>query len=97
MDKFGCDYACRTVGESIIKHHIPNDWCAEFDAYDGVPALSSGGLPRSHRSLAMTGCLLLPRVEVFPIPIVIKKVTAHVHGTSADQILRQLHEIGGGL
>lgn len=31
MDEFGCDYECRTVGESIIKYNIPNDWCAEFD------------------------------------------------------------------
>ncbi len=36
MDEFGCDYACRTVGESIIKYNIPNDWSAEFDAYDDV-------------------------------------------------------------
>ena len=34
MDEFGCDYACKTVGESIIKYNIPNDWEAEFDAYD---------------------------------------------------------------
>ena len=36
MDEFGCDYECRTVGESIIKYNIPNDWHAEFDAYDDV-------------------------------------------------------------
>ena len=36
MDIFGCDYECKTVGESIIKYNIPDDWCAEFDAYDGV-------------------------------------------------------------
>jgi len=36
MDEFGCDYECRTVGESIIKYNIPNDWSAEFDAYDDV-------------------------------------------------------------
>ena len=36
MDEFGCDYECRTVGEGIIKHGIPDDWCAEFDAYDDV-------------------------------------------------------------
>ena len=36
MDEFGCDYACRTVGESIIKYNIPNDWEAEFDVYDDV-------------------------------------------------------------
>ena len=36
MDEFGCDYACRTVGESIVKYSIPDDWCAEFDACDDV-------------------------------------------------------------
>jgi hypothetical protein len=36
MDEFGCDYACRTVGESIVKYNIPNDWYAEFDAYDDI-------------------------------------------------------------
>lgn len=36
MDELGCDYSCRTVGESITKYNIPGDWCAEFDAYDGV-------------------------------------------------------------
>lgn len=36
MDSFGCDYKCRTVGESITKYNIPNDWCAEFDTYDNV-------------------------------------------------------------
>ena len=35
MDEFGCDYACRTVGESIVKYNIPNAWFAEFDACDG--------------------------------------------------------------
>ena len=36
MDEFGCDYECRTVGESITKYNIPDDWCAEFDAYDDI-------------------------------------------------------------
>ena len=36
MDIFVCDYGCRTVGESIAKYNIPDHWCAEFDAYDGV-------------------------------------------------------------
>ena len=36
MDEFGCDYKCRTVGDSLIKYNIPGDWCAEFDAHDGV-------------------------------------------------------------
>ena len=36
MDEFGCDYACRTVGESITKYNVPGAWCAEFEAYDDV-------------------------------------------------------------
>ena len=36
MDKFGCDYACKSVGDSISKYNIPDDWCAEFDAYNDV-------------------------------------------------------------
>lgn len=36
MDDFGCDYECRTVGEGIAKYDLPNDWRAEFEAYDGV-------------------------------------------------------------
>ena len=36
MDDFGCDYACRTVGESITKYNIPDNWHAEFDACDDV-------------------------------------------------------------
>ena len=36
MDEFGCDYGCKTVGESITKYRIPNDWRAEFDIYDGA-------------------------------------------------------------
>ena len=36
MDEFGCDYTCRTVGEGIDKYNIPNDWLAEFYAYDDV-------------------------------------------------------------
>ena len=36
MDIFGCDYECRTVGESIRKYKIPDDWSAGFDAYDDV-------------------------------------------------------------
>ena len=35
MDELGCDYACRTVGEGISKY-IPDDWDAEFDAYDDI-------------------------------------------------------------
>lgn len=36
MDEFGCDYACGTVGESIEKYNIPDDWWAEFDVCDDV-------------------------------------------------------------
>ncbi len=34
MDEFGCDYECRTVGESIEKYNIPDAWRAGFDVYD---------------------------------------------------------------
>ena len=34
MNKFVCDYDCRTVGEGITKYNIPDDWSAEFDIYD---------------------------------------------------------------
>ena len=36
MEEFACDYRCKTVGESIRKYNIPDDWCAEFDACDNV-------------------------------------------------------------
>ena len=36
MDEFGCDYACKTVGEGITKYHIPDEWWAEFDVYDDI-------------------------------------------------------------
>ena len=36
MNAFGCDYECRTVGEGITKYDIPDDWWAEFDAYDVI-------------------------------------------------------------
>ena len=51
MNKFGCDYECRTVGESIIKYSIPNDWSAEFDAYDCVQPVV---------------CMQVDRVRKFP-------------------------------
>ena len=36
MDEFGCDYDCGTVGESITKYSIPDDWCGEFAVWDDV-------------------------------------------------------------
>ena len=36
MKKFGCDYEYRTIGESIAKYPITDDWCAEFNANDGA-------------------------------------------------------------
>jgi len=36
IDAFCCDYESKTVSESIEKYNIPDDWCAEFDAYDDV-------------------------------------------------------------
>ena len=34
MIEFGCD--CRTVGESLATHNIPDNWCAEFDVCEGL-------------------------------------------------------------
>ena len=53
MDTFICDYDCRTVGESIIKHGIPDDWCAEFDAYDGIYPLVCVQVDRIRKNPAM--------------------------------------------
>ena len=39
MYDFHCDYTCKTVGESINKYNIPDNWCAEFDACDGTHPL----------------------------------------------------------
>ena len=41
MDEFGCDYACRTVGEGIEKYNVSDDWCVEFDVQDGTYPLLS--------------------------------------------------------
>ena len=36
MDAFICDYQCAAVAEGLAKYQIPDDWCAEFDAHDGI-------------------------------------------------------------
>ena len=36
MENSGGDYTCRTVGESITKYNVPDDWCAEFDVCNGA-------------------------------------------------------------
>ena len=53
MDEFGCDYACKTVGESITKYNTPNDWCAEFDAHDGIYPIVCIQVDQIRRSPAM--------------------------------------------
>ena len=58
MDEFGCDYECKTVGESIIKYNIPDDWCAEFDAYDGVYPIVCIQVNQIRESPAMMGLKL---------------------------------------
>ena len=58
MDEFGCDYACRTVGESITKYNIPDDWCAEFDAYDDIYPIISIQVEQIRKSPAMMGLKL---------------------------------------
>lgn len=53
MDEFGCDYECRTVGESITKYHIPDDWCAEFEAYDAIYPIICAQAGQIRKSPAM--------------------------------------------
>lgn len=53
MDQFGCDYECRTVGESITKCDIPDDWCAEFDAYDDVYPIICIQVDQIHKAPAV--------------------------------------------
>lgn len=53
MDEFGCDYDCRTVGESIMKYNIPDEWKAVFDAYDDAYPLVSIPVAQIHRSPAI--------------------------------------------
>lgn len=53
MDVFCCDYACRTVGESITKYNIPDDWYAEFDAHDGVYPLICAQVNQIRKNPAM--------------------------------------------
>lgn len=54
MDEFGCDYECRTVGESITKYNIPDDWCAEFDAYDDIYPIIVIQVDQIRKAPAMT-------------------------------------------
>ena len=63
MDVFGCDYACRTVGESMTKYNIPDDWCAEFDAYDDVYPIVCVPADQVRRNQAMMD-LKLSVVEI---------------------------------
>ena len=58
MDVYGCDYECRTVGEGISKHNIPNDWCAEFDAYDGIYPIICIQVDRIRKNPAMMNLTL---------------------------------------
>ena len=36
MAELDYDYTIRTVGESIIKCEIPDDWYAEFEVFDNI-------------------------------------------------------------
>ena len=62
MDEFGCDYACKTVGESIMKHNIPDGWCAEFDACDGAYPIIVIQIDQIRKAPAMMD-LQLRRIE----------------------------------
>lgn len=58
MEKSGCDYGCETVGESIRKYNIPNDWCAEFDVCDGVYPIICIPVHQLRKAPAMMGLKL---------------------------------------
>ena len=53
MDEFGCDYLCETVGESMNRYNIPDEWCAELDACDGVYPLVVIPVKQIRRTPAM--------------------------------------------
>ena len=54
MDEFGCDYECRTVGESVVKYNIPDDWSAEFEACDAVWPIVVIQVAQIRKTSAMT-------------------------------------------
>ena len=58
MDEFGCDYACGTVGESIVKYNIPDDWWAEFDVCDYVCPIIVIQVDKIRKAPAMIGLKL---------------------------------------
>ena len=58
MNEYGCDYECRTVGEGVTKYNIPDDWCAEFDAYDDVYPIVCIQVDQIRRSPAVMGLKL---------------------------------------
>ena len=53
MDEFGCDYACRSVGEGITKYNIPDDWSATFDVYDCINPLVHMQVDKVRRNPAL--------------------------------------------
>ena len=84
VDEFICDYNCKTVGESIDKYDIPDDWCAEFDAYDDNYPTICVQVDRVHRTPAMMnlklqivkntvdeypGCMIFPRQQTISFKI----------------------------
>ena len=58
MEEFGCDYRCKTVGESICKYNIPDDWCAEFDACGDIYPIICIQVDQIRRTSAMMGLKL---------------------------------------
>ena len=50
MDEFGCDYACKTVGESIIKYNIPNGTVSIHVENRKLSVTDTGiGIPAEHK------------------------------------------------
>lgn len=84
MDEFGCDYTCRTVGESIAKYDIPNDWFAEFDVYDSAHPIIAISVAHIRSTPAMmklklrivenpddeyAGCMVFPEIKTVTFKI----------------------------
>ena len=76
MDKNGCDYGCKTVGEGITKYRISDSWSAEFVASDAVYPIVVVQVAQIRKSPAMmnlqlrmmentddelAGCMVLPQ------------------------------------
>ena len=84
VDEIIFDYDCKTVGEGINKYNIPDDWCAEFDAYDDNYPIVCIPVDRIRKSSAIMalklrvveneddeypGCMIYPQQKIIAFKI----------------------------